>query len=365
MRVRLRRKARRKTMLDFLKRLSVKEGLSPGSLVYSGVSREFTPSICLHAYTRDSLREYCVAPDAPIPEIGAEETSFLSLTGVHDADFIKRVGQWAGVHALALEDAMNTGQQTKLDWFDNALFVVLKVLIPGESGPGTTEHLALFLGQERVVAFQEGEDDTWTHVLRRLRTPGSRIRRYGAAYLFIALMDSVIDRHYAALGRINANAERIESELADRVTEAALTNLYHARREVILLGNVFTATRAVLDELARADTDLFPEDVLPYLMDVRDHARQVAEAAQTLQSLLTGMIELQISLAGMRMNNVMKVLTLVATIFIPLTFLAGIYGMNFEHMPELRWEYGYPALIALMAAIAVGLAAIFRIRRWF
>jgi len=352
-------------MLDFLQWFRVKKNLSPGSLVYAGSPKDFTPTLRLLSYSKDTLREETVTLDQ-CANLAADQTHLLMLSGIHDADMVKHVGQCFSLHALLLEDAMNTGSRPKLERTEDGVFILLKDVCfnPAEEWVVLQEQVSLYLKDNVVLVMQEAEHGPWDGLVDRIRKGKGRLRSAGAPYLAVALIDALMDRHYALLGIMSLKAEEIEAELDVRQNEDLLKKLYRLRREATLLRNSVMPIKDCLVELKRSEDDLFGEEVLPFLQDVRDHAAQVAEATGTLNELLTGILELQISLAGMRMNNVMRLLTMVATIFIPLTFLAGIYGMNFEVMPEIGWKYGYPALLGVMALTAIGMVLYFKRKDW-
>jgi len=351
-------------MLDFLEWFRIKKDLSPGSLVYAGRPRDFTPTLRLLSYSKDTVKEKSVSI-TQCPDLAADQTHLMILSGIHEADVVKQVGQCFSLHPLLLEDAMNTGVRPKLERTEDGVFVLLKdVSFDHEQGVVLREQVSLYLKDNVVLVMQEAERGPWDSLMNRIRKGKGRIRSSSAPYLAVALLDALMDRHYTLLGIMSLKAEDIETELETRQNEELLRQLYRLRREAILLRNSVMPIKDSLIDLKRSEDDLFGEDVLPFLQDVREHAAQVAEATETLHELLTGILELQISLAGMRMNNVMRLLTMVATIFIPLTFLAGIYGMNFEVMPELHWKYGYPALLGLMAITAIGMFLYFKRKDW-
>ena len=351
-------------MLDFLQWRIMKSDTAPGSLVYAGPDKSFTPSVSLCSFGPDGIEERPI--DGDPPDTGDGRTHLVQLVGVHDADRVGRIGAWLDIHPLILEDIMNTGQRPKLDTDEDALFMVLKDV---ETDPGTgrakLRQLGIYWSGSTVLTFQEHAAQPWAGVLARIRSGKGRIRKAGAAYLAVALADAVVKQYYAVLDDLNNRAEQVEEDLCERLTEDGIMALYGLKREVVLLRSVFIPARDMLDDLARQEASPIPEETMPYLADARDHAQQVVEAATTLHDILSDMLSVQMSLAGMHMNNVMKVLTVIATIFIPLTFLAGIYGMNFDTMPELHWPFGYPLLLGVMVLIAVGMIAVFKRRDWF
>jgi magnesium transporter len=352
-------------MFDFLKWREVKSHQPPGTLIYAGREHGFSPTLLHFAYDENGLEETCLDPEGDKPVLEDGKTRFLLLSGVHDSGIMLRVGEWFGMHSLLLEDVMNTTQRPHMELPEDGIFLVLRdVSFDPEEIKLQSQQLCLFLTGNTVVAFQEDESPRWEGVLGRLRKGRGRMRGAGPEYLLIALLDAVVDRKYVTLGSMSEAAQDLEDRLDGKPSEECLLELYRLKREVILLRNLTLPTRDILDKLGDPDEELLSPDVLPYLHDVRGHSAQVADAVQALHEILTGMLDVQISLQGMRMNSVMKLLTLIATIFIPLTFLAGIYGMNFEFMPELRWRFGYPALLLLMSVVAGGMLLYFKRKDW-
>lgn len=352
-------------MFEFLKWREIKAQQPPGTLAYAGRERGFTPSLLHFAYDENVLEETCLDPAGDRPDLSDGRTHFLLLSGVHHGQIVQHVGDWFGMHPLLLEDVMNTTQRPHIDLQDEGIFLVLRdVAFDPEEIRLHSQQVCLYQRDNTVLAFQEDESDRWEGVLARLRKGRGRMRAAGPEYLLIALLDAVVDRKYATLERIGDTAEELEDSLDEKPSEESLLQLYRLKREVIMLRNLTLPSRDILDKLGDPDEELLPPQVMPFLRDVHGHSVQVSDSVQTLHEILAGMLDVQISLQGMRMNNVMKLLTLIATIFIPLTFLAGIYGMNFRDMPELNWPWGYPVLLLIMLLVAVGMVYYFKRKNW-
>ncbi|WP_461208929.1 magnesium/cobalt transporter CorA [Desulfocurvus sp. DL9XJH121] len=353
-------------MLDLFKQLGLRRDAAPGTLEYLGRSRSFTPSLTHLAYGPEGLEERVLdtAGEAPVLDFG--RTHFLSLVGVHEPEVVRRVGGWFGLHPLILEDVVSGAQRPKLNDQGDARFVTLRNVIYQQGDKRLEEEqVSVLWGENYVLAFQESEDDAWAGVLARLRKGAPRIRAGGPQYLAVALFDALVDGAMDALGMLSAEVEELESRLAGRHEEEGLLEAYRIRRDcILLLRNVLLPTQEVLGALKRGEAEEITGEAAPYLEDVAEHALHAVEAAKVLHDVLGGIMDAHISLAGMRMNNVMRVLTVVATIFIPLTFVAGIYGMNFEFMPELKWRFGYFLCLGAMAVIGVGMLVYFARKRW-
>jgi len=354
-------------MLEFLKWRMGNTGMAPGTLEYRGRERDFPVHLVHYAYSPNSMAETCIVKEAGKPELSPSQNHFLSLVGVHDADTVKAVGEWFAIHPLMLEDVLSPGLRPKVNEFEDGMFMSLKnVSYDQQSRRLKEEQVSVICTPNYVLAFQETDDDAWKPVVERLRRGKGRIRGSGPQYLCIALLDALVDRAMDALGGLSMEVEQHEASLSVSHGEKELLEIYRVKRDVIfLLRNVLLPTTEILTALRDEETFPLPEEVRPFLGDVSEHSVHATESAKVLHDILTSMMDVHISLAGMRMNNVMKVLTIVATIFIPLTFIAGVYGMNFQWMPELQWRWGYPAVMSLMTAVGLGMAVYFARKRWF
>jgi len=359
--------ARQSEMFEYLKLFSGRRGAAPGTLTYGGRAREFKPFLTHIAYDADNLLEQTYDPMGPPPDLKDGRVHFLSLTGIHEAEVVKSLGAWAGAHHLMMEDILNTGQRPKLNEQDGMFFVTLRnVDYDLETKHVHEEQVSLLWSDNLILAFQENEEDAWAPVLERLRKGAKRIRGGGAEYLVVALLDALVDGAMDTLGKLSVEVQTLEAELASKQQEKALLEVYRVRRDcILLLRNVLLPTHEVLSALKRSEAFGEADETMHYLEDVAEHALHATEAAKVLHDILGGMMDVHISLAGMRMNNVMKVLTIVATIFIPLTFIAGVYGMNFRVMPELEWPWGYPAVMLFMLVVALGMVWYFLRKKWF
>ncbi|HEX2164045.1 MAG TPA: magnesium/cobalt transporter CorA [Thermoanaerobaculia bacterium] len=303
--------------------------------------------------------EECAALAPP----AAGGVTWIDVVGLHDIELVARLGDTFGLHPLALEDVLNTGQRPKLDEYDDHLFCVLRDFHGGETL--ISEQIALFLKPGLVLTLQELPGDSFEPVRERLRRGRGRIRAAGADYLAYALIDALVDQFFPLLEQQGERIEALEEELIAAPTPETLERIYRLRRELLLLRRAAWPEREVIGALRREETALVGREVKLFLGDAYDHAVQVLDILETYRELAGSMLDVYLSSLSHRMNEVMKVLTVIATIFIPLTFVAGVYGMNFDRMPELHWRWGYPASLLLMTAIALGLIVFFRRRGWF
>jgi len=290
---------------------------------------------------------------------------WLNIDGVHQPEIIEQVGKSFGLHPLVAEDIASTGQRPKMEDFDDYIFVVLRMLRFDEKENETkTEQISILLGRDFVVSFQEREGDVFDTIRERLRNNKGRIRKLGADYLAYALIDAVVDNYFMILEKLGETIEEIEDKLVTNPTSETLQTLYDLKREMVFLRKSVWPLREVINRLERSESPLINKSTFVYLRDVYDHTIQVMDAVETFRDMLSGMLDIYLSSVSNRMNEVMKVLTVIATIFIPLTFVAGIYGMNFRFMPELEQAWSYPAVLILMLVVAMLMVVYFRRKKW-
>jgi len=291
--------------------------------------------------------------------------TWINIDGIQRIDVIEKIGKYFSLHPLALEDIVNTGQRPKMEDFVDYIFVVLKMLYYDEKERETkAEQLSLVLGPNWVISFQENEGDVFDPIRERIRADKGRIRKMGADYLVYALIDAVVDNYFIILEKIGEKIEEIEDELVANPAPETLQAIHNLKRQMIFLRKSVWPLREVISRLERWESQLINKSTDIYLRDVYDHTIQVIDAIETFRDMLSGMLDIYLSSVSNRMNEVMKVLTIIATIFIPLTLVAGLYGMNFRYMPELEWPWGYPLVLFFMFAIGVLMLIYFRKKKW-
>ena len=295
-----------------------------------------------------------------------ETVSWINVNGLHDNDLIRELGSHFKVHPLALEDIVNTHQRPKMEDYGDHLFIVVRMLsLDADEGRLKSEQVSLVIGPNSLLTFQERPGDVFEPVRERLRRGRARIRKAGPGYLGYAILDAVVDHYFKVLEGYAEAIEILEEEVLDNPTENVLQRIHHLKREMVLLRRAVWPVREVVTRLERDETSLISDEVAPFLRDLQDHVLQVADTVDAFRDILSGLQDLYLSSLSNRMNDVMKVLTIFASIFVPLTFIAGIYGMNFEHMPELAWRWSYPIFWVVIIVIVVTLLALFHRRKWF
>lgn len=295
---------------------------------------------------------------------------WVNVDGLGDTQLVTQLGQALGLHGLALEDAVNTHQRPKFDAYDDHLFVIARMatLVRDQLD---TEQLALCVGRGFVVTFQEGKPgDCLDPVRDRLRRSAGRVRSEGADYLAYALLDAVVDHYFPLLESLGEKLDELEQRIVSRAPESTPSDIVRLKHDLLIFRRALWPLREALSNISRESGPFIADTTRPYLRDCYDHVIQLVDVLEIYRELASTLMDVYLSTVSNRMNEVMKVLTVIATIFIPLTFVAGVYGMNFDpaaspwNMPELHWHYGYPLSLLLMAAIAVGLLWYFRRRGW-
>jgi magnesium transporter len=270
------------------------------------------------------------------------------------------------LHPLVLEDILNTDQRPKMEDYGDYLYIVLKTLfMAGNLGDEVeSEQVSLILGRNFVLSFQEKENPLFEPIRERLRSGKGRLRKMGPDYLVHAVLDAIIDHYFVVLEKLGEKIEFLEEEVVIQPTPSTLQAAHQLKREMIFLRKAVWPLREVIDSLERGESYLIKESTVIYLRDIYDHTIQVIDNIETFRDMLSGMMDIYLSSISNRMNEIMKVLTLIATIFIPLTFIVGSYGMNFKYMPELSWPWGYPLVMALMLVVAIFMLIYFRRKKW-
>jgi magnesium transporter len=359
------RDAEEDIMPERVSSIAEKAGLSPGVLMHVGESRMEKARIEVLKYDKETcLRQEAVVED--LDKLRLEPgTSWIEVQGVHDVEVIKQIGKALGLHPLLLEDVVNTKHRPKVEDYGEFLFVVLKILhFNREEMTVEQEHVSLVLGNGLVVSFLEADRDPFDPVKRRIMAGRRRIRRLGADYLAYALIDVVVDSYFHLIEELGDLLEAAEEEVLAKPQKETLLSLHRLKQTELTLRAAILPLREVIGNLTREDSDLLSESLAPFLRDVHDHATHVIEAAEAQRETLNTFLELYHHTVNNRLSEVMKVLTIMATIFMPLTFIAGIYGMNFKKMPELEWYFGYPLTLAVMLVLAGAMLLYFRRKRW-
>ncbi|WP_367343903.1 magnesium/cobalt transporter CorA [Methanomethylovorans sp.] len=356
----------------FVKGASEKCGLPPGTIVHVGDKWTGSVKITVIDYDKDHCQVQKISDvEEVFPFRDSPTVTWINIDGIHDVTIIDRLGKYFNIHPLVLEDILHTTQRPKIEEFEDYIYIVLRMLYHSDTtdeqddGPKIiSEQISLLLGRNFVISFQEVGGDIFDPVLIRLKGSKGRIREMGTDYLAYSLIDSIVDNYFVVLEKLGERIETLEDELLDRPTPDTLEELHVLRNEMIFLRKSVWPLREVSNNLLRSESDLITRPTQIYIKDIYDHTIQVIDTIETYRDMLSGMLDIYLSSINNKMNEVMKVLTIIATIFIPLTFLAGVYGMNFEYMPELSWKWGYPVLWCIMSVMAISMFFYFRKKKW-
>lgn len=365
----LKREAKRQVgkIKRIIKPKAKKAGLAPGTLIYTGEKSGQPIKISVLDYMGEDFEEREVKNVEEIFSlIKTESNSWINIDGIHNIETIEKIGKRFNIHPLVLEDILHTTQRPKLEDYDNSIFIVLRMFIFNEEAQEIkNEQVSLILGKNYLLTFQEDIGDVFDSVRDRLRKGGPKIRSGGVDYLTYALMDAVVDSYFHILEKVGEDIETLEDRLVTNPDRDDLQKVHQLRRDLILLRKSVWPLREVLGQMQRNENGMIQKSTEIYLRDVYDHTIQVIDTIESYRDMVVGMLDVYLSSLSNKMNEVMKVLTIIATLFIPLTFLAGVYGMNFDHFPELHYKWMYPWGFWIFTIMVIGLMLwYFKRKKW-
>jgi len=349
-----------------IKRASKKAGLPPGTLVHVGKEPTATVSIKVMDYDAERVEEKELKSSEEIPPyLKTPAVIWIDVNGVHDLAIIEDIGKHLNVHPLTMEDIANTNQRPKVENLGDHLFMVAKMLSYDQSRDQIDiEQVSLLLGSNYVVSFQERETGIFNPVRERIRKGKGRMRAMGPDYLAYALLDAIVDNYFIVLEKIAESIESLEAQVITNPEAKTLEQIHNLKRELVYLRKSVWPLRDAVGVLEREETNLISDRTIFFLKDVHDHTIQVIDTTETLRDIIASMQDLYLSSVSNRMNSIMKVLTIIATLFIPLTFIVGIYGMNFKFMPELEWRWGYAFVWVIMVVVGLAMLFYFKRKKW-
>ncbi|MFT6994846.1 MAG: magnesium transporter [Maribacter sp.] len=346
-------------------RVSAKMGKAPGTISYLGTKDKIASKVYTTLYNIDVFEEEETTDIAHILDKKAsDKTAWINVIGINDEHFIETLGTKFGLNSLVLEDAINTHQRPKIDEYEDYIFGVFRMLYLNANDEIVGEHVALVLMENTVLVFQEVEDDVFDGVRNRLQVKAGRIRSRGADYLFFALLDAIIDNYFLVLEHINHRIEILEDEVYNHPKPIVAQNIQELKKEILKIRRWIFPVKELISRLIDSESLLITKDTKLFLRDALDHTLEINESLQIYREMSMSLMEMYMSNMSNKMNEVMKVLTIMASIFIPLTFIAGIYGMNFDHMPELHTEYGYYYVWGVMIILFIGMLVYFKKKDW-
>ena len=355
-------------MAKLTKKRSKKAGLPPGTLIHIGEKKTEKVKITIIEYDEMHFREQeakTIEECFPLKDKNRPTVACINIDGIHQSEILGKLGEGFGLHPLSVEDILNTDQRPKIEEFEGYNYIVLKTLqFHGNDGEIIAEQVSLILGPNFVISFQEKEVDIFHAIMESLRTNKGRIRKMGADYLAYCLLDAIVDNYFTIMETLGEKIESLENELVSNPNPQMAHTIYNLKRNMILLRRSVWPLREVISRLERGESLLIKESTRIYLKDVYDHTIHIIDTLETFREMATEMLEIYLSSISNRLNTVIKVLTLIATIFMPLTLITGIYGMNFKYMPELGWRWGYPMILFIMAGAGIAMVYYFKKKKW-
>lgn len=343
-----------------------KKGLAPGNLEFHG---EIVSENSLVEFIEFSTHKFNRHVSSNIEEISSKidlnNQNWLSFVGLHNVDYLKIIGEKFKIHRLHLEDILNTDHRPKFEKQNNYLFFVAKLFSKTDDTTSNYEQISIIIGNSFVLTFQEKESDVFKIIKTDLERNDSKVRNSKCDYLFYRIIDSIVDSFYYSLEKVSSDIEILENQIHDDPKSENHKQIQELKRELILLRKSAYPLREAISKLQKESSELISQDTSTYIGDVYDHCVQVLDGIETYRDLTSSLMDLYMTSMSNKMNEVMKVLTIISTIFIPITFIAGVYGMNFEYMPELTLKWGYPITVLVMILLAVGMLFYFKKKKWF
>lgn len=342
-----------------------KPGLPPGSLVYIGEQKEEPVKMTILAYNEHTYTEKTYEYVDRLPAIDEKMVTWINVSGIHDVKLVQAIGKSFHIHPLLLEDILNSEHRPKLTYFNDQLLLILKRFdFDVNEREVKDEQISCILNKNVVITFQENETDDFDQIRDQIRKSIGDVRMLGTDFLFYRLIDHTVDHYLTDMELIYDQIEILEEEMVMKPSEKLLHRIYEYKTEVIKLRKLTWPLKEAITKLEKREIPLISKMTQFYFSDILEHLDLADDMVDTMRTQLTSLLDVYFSSVSTRMNEIMKVLTMVSTIFIPLTFLAGIYGMNFEFMPELHWKIGYPLLIAVMAILTISMLIYFRKKKW-
>lgn len=347
-------------------------GTAPGTVHHTGEKRIEEVTLTIHDYDEHKVDEIHIHDiEEAKPYLEDPSKTWIKVCGLHDIEKLKTIWSYFNLHPLVQEDIVSITQRPKTELYEHNIFFVLRMLyhLP-EQNTIDSEQISIVLGENYVLSFQESDRPFFAPILERLKIANTRIRSQGPDYLAYALIDTIVDHYFKLLEFTGDHIEQVEEELLDTPTQHTFHRIHELRRELIFVRKAVWPLRDVLNSTIRDDSPFIEEQTKIYLRDVYDHMIQIIDSVENYREMVTGLHDMYMTNMSNKMNEVMKVLTIIATIFIPLTFVAGIYGMNFDpgvspwNMPELSWYWGYPAVMLVMLILTIGMIIFFRKKKW-
>lgn len=353
-------------MSKLVNKLSQKSGLSPGTLVHIGKQKIEQIKITLTSYDEKGYQEKNIEKIEDLENYkNPENLLWINIDGLHDIENLEKLGRLYNLHPLVLEDILNTEQRPKIEDYGNYIYIVAKILyINQKTQDIQKEQVSIILGEKFIITIQEKEQDDFISVRERIELDRSRVRKMDVDYLAYSFLDIIVDSYFTLLDKIGERIELLEDLVVEKPTTDTMHKIHHLKTEMLFMRKSIWPLREVINFLEKGDSELIKEATKIYLMDLHDHTLHVVDTIETYRDMLSGMLDIYLTSISNKTNEVMKVLTIIATIFIPLTFIVGVYGMNFKFMPELEWRFGYLTIWLIMLSIVILMVRFFKNKKW-
>lgn len=353
-------------MFSEVRNRAKKAGSPPGVAKYMG-DKKSSPVITYTVYSPTTFQEKSHATlEDCFAETKEDDIKWINVEGISDVGLMKELTGHFDIHPLTLEDILNVEQRPKVEEFENYIFVTLKVLMWHEKDETfLTQQVSIILGERYILSFHELDTTLFDTIRDKMRSSANQnMRKHGPDYLMYRLIDTIVDEYFVVMEGVSDKIENIEEEIVENPTAVQASNIYQLKRQILLLRKSVWPMREAISHLMHAENELVSKFTLIYIRDVYDHTVQAIDTLETFRDMLTGMLDMYLTSLTNRMNEIMKTLTIITTIFIPITAIASVYGMNFDHMPGTQWTFGYPIVILVMITIAILMMIYFRRKKW-
>ena len=350
-----------------------KSGISPGSLIFTGEQKINQVKISLFNYSTTSFEEKEISDVNDLIKYKENtDVTWINVTGLHDTTLLENIGNIFEIHPLVLENILNVYHSPKIEDYEQLLFLVIKMIgFNNQTENMNIEQVSIVTGKNFIITFQEQEGDVFDPIRDRIRTGKGRIRKYREDYLAYRILDSIIDNYFVVLENFDERIEEIEDQIIKQPDDSSLEKIHNLRKELIKVRRAASPLRDIIFTIEKEKFHFIQKSTYLFLRDLNDHIKQIIDTIENYREIINGLLDLYLSNASHKMNQVVKLLTIISTIFIPLTFIVGIYGMNFStgaskwNMPELQWAFGYPFVMGMMLVIAILLVIFFKKKQWF
>ena len=352
-------------MFSIKKQNKNKISTPPGTVSYTGEKSEEPIEIVLVEYNLQEFnKSELTSIEGFIKKRDSKKNNWLIITGIHQEEQIERLGKSLKIHPLVMEDIVNIFERVKVEFFEDSVFAILKEFKIDIEESLEENHICLVYFQGLVLTFIDEKTNIFEPIIERIKGKRGRIRNSGADFLFYAIIDTIVDNYFLTLESFSERIEATEEQLVSNPTEELLFNIHKLKSDIIQIRKNITPFREIINSIIRGDSKLIKETNIVYYRDIYDHIIRIIETLESDRDMVSGLLDIYLSSVSNKMNEIMKVLTIIATIFIPLTFIAGVYGMNFQNMPELAWKYGYLGIWIVMICIFIGLIVYFKRKKW-